>query len=199
MAPEEVHRQVRTALLLGSGLEVAEEILAPALREMGRRWHEGTLAIAAEHLGAEAVGNALRDLLRLAQPPSTAPLAVLACVLGEEHTLPLYLVGLRLAAWGHRVEVLGSGLSPEALAVAIDRLDPDLVGLSVTRPPEGGSLQELLQAYARTCAGRPWVVGGGAAEQIRTSVESAGGWVASSPDELQQRLESSRAIKRSVR
>ncbi|MDF1564128.1 MAG: MerR family transcriptional regulator [Deltaproteobacteria bacterium] len=169
-----LRERLARALVMGSGAEVANRILAPALRELGERWHRGELSIAAEHLGSEAIGNALRELLRLAQPGGRAPLALLACFEHEDHVLPLYVVGLELARWGRRVEVLGARLPAGELREAVHRLDPELVALTLTRPPPEGRLEAILAATAGAVGARPWLVGGRATTTLREVLEEAG-------------------------
>lgn len=172
--PDALKAELSRAVYLGSAVTIFERVLAPTQREVGQRWHEGRITVAQEHLTSELIAGVLRDLLRLVQP-SQGPRALLACVEGEQHAIPLYGVALNLAQWGLRPEVLGASTPPDALGHAVQQLRPELVGLSVTVPPPGELAEAMLDAYAAAVRGRLWLVGGRGARQIAQSVRSRGG------------------------
>jgi MerR family transcriptional regulator, light-induced transcriptional regulator len=175
---------------LGSGLRIFEKVLRPALETIGQLWHDGEISIGHEHLATEMITATARDLLRLAQPSDTQRLALLACFADEAHTAPLYGTGLRLAGWGCRVAILGALTPPAALAPAVKRLKPTLVGLSVTITPPKARARELLEGYATACGDVPWLVGGQAAASLEGLIREVGGAMApSTEEELQQLLD----------
>ncbi len=175
--PAELELGVRRMMFLGSAPTVFDKVLAPVMRQVGDRWHAGQLSIGQEHMATEILSSAARDMLRLFTPDRDAPMAVLACFADEEHALPLYGVAFRLAQWGHRPVILGARTPPAAIRDAVERLQPALVGLSITIAPPAYRVRELVDAYAGAVEGRPWLVGGYAAQEIRAAVESAGGQV----------------------
>lgn len=175
---------------LGSGLRIFERVLRPALETVGQLWHDGEISIGHEHLATEMITTTARDLLRLAQPSGTERLALLACFADEAHTAPLYGTGLRLAGWGCRVAILGALTPPAALAPAVKRLKPTLVGLSVTITPPKARARELIEGYATACGDVPWLVGGQAAPSLEGLIREVGGAMAPSTEvELQQLLD----------
>jgi MerR family transcriptional regulator, light-induced transcriptional regulator len=178
---DRVEAAVKHALYLGPATTLFERVLGPALRRIGDRWHEGSISIGQEHLASEIVGNALRYLLRLAQPEGASKTAVLACFADEEHVNPLYGVGLRFTEWGFRTVMLGTRTPPHAIQHAVSEVHPDLVGLSLTIVPPAYRIRELLDGYAEACHKTPWLVGGPGAEKIRELVEARGGALA--PDD----------------
>src|SRR5690606_22142322 len=183
-----IEDQLIVARSLGSGLSVFEKVLRPALEKVGQLWHDGEISIGHEHLATELLGAAARDLLRLAQPSLSPKLALLACFADEAHTAPLYGVGLRLAGWGCRGVILGAMTPPAALAPVVKRLEPALVGLSVTSTPPRARARELLEGYATACGDVPWVVGGKGTSAMASLVSDAGGLVAPSTETELQRL-----------
>lgn len=98
----------RRLLYMDGATTLFERVVAPVMREVGQRWHQGTLTVAQEHLASEAIGQVVRQLLPVVQPPDDAPTALLACFRDELHTLPLYGVAFRLAHARHRTVVLGA-------------------------------------------------------------------------------------------
>jgi DNA-binding transcriptional MerR regulator len=175
--PAGLELAVRRAMFLGAANVVFEEIVGPAMHSVGEAWRAGTCSIAQEHLASEILGAASRDLLRLVRPEGRERHALLACFADEDHVLPLYGVAFRSAQWGFWPVLLGARTPPEALADAIERLQPSLIGLSVTVSPSPGRGRELATAYAKACAGAPWVVGGAGSEPLREAIEHLGGLV----------------------
>lgn len=171
---EGLDREIRVAQTMGSAASIFEDIFAPALREIGDRWHEGTLSVSQEHLASEALSRATRNLLDLVQPTSAPRSAVLACWEEEQHVMPLYGIAFRLAQWGYRCVVLGARTPPAAVAEAVDRLAPDVVGLSLTLTPPDSLLAEQARAYATAAGGARVIVGGLGASSARTVLEAAG-------------------------
>lgn len=167
----------RRLLYLGSAVAIFERVIAPVMREIGRRWHDGTISVAQEHMATEIVGRLLGQLLPLVQPVESELLAVLACFGEDTHALPLYGVGFRLAQWGYRSVVLGARTPPSAIA-AVSALRPTVIGLSVTLPPAEVDAARLLRAYAEAAGGAPWIVGGRGVRAIAEQVREAGGVVA---------------------
>lgn len=163
------------ACYLGRATDVYEGVLAPTMRAVGEGWLEGRISVAQEHLASEVLLGLARDLNRLVQPEAELPLAMLACVEGELHSMPLYGLALRMASWQVRSEILGASTPPDALADAADALAPKLVALSITIPLPPSRLGPTLDAYARACAGRPWIVGGPGAVGAAPAVEARGG------------------------
>jgi MerR family transcriptional regulator, light-induced transcriptional regulator len=161
--------------LLFDAVSLYEQIVSPLLFEVGRRWGEGTLSIAQEHFLSERLEAAVRGALKALERPE-GPLVLVACLDRDQHVFGMLGAALRLAASGARVVVLGAMTPPEAVADAVAALSPSLVGLSACIAPKAP--RALLRAYARACAGLPWVLGGPAAEALRAPVAKAGGFVA---------------------
>lgn len=176
--PDRIEAAVKSSLFLGPAVTVFERVFSPALVKIGERWAQGTLSVAQEHLAAEILGSTMRFLLRLVQPEHARRQVVLACFADEEHTGPLYGVGLRLATWSIKSIVLGARTPPEAMRHMIEQLHPDVVGLSATIAPAPDRMRALLDGYAEACGSTPWIVGGIAAEAMREPILARGGHIA---------------------
>jgi methanogenic corrinoid protein MtbC1 len=198
--PESLDKEVNRALGLGSAIAIFENTLAPAMREIGNLWHEGTLTVAQEHLASNLIGGTLLHLLRLTQPVGQTRRAVLACFADEDHTLGLYGIGLRFASWSFRTLLLGARTPPAAIARVVESLDPDIVALSATLVPPAANARELIDAYADACRSTVWVVGGAGAQAMRPWIEARGGIAASDdPLEVRKMLERALRAKKRVR
>lgn len=175
--PEGLETAVRGAMFLGSASTVYHRVLAPTMRAVGDRWHQGTFSIAQEHMASEVLLGAARDMLRLVTPPTSAPEALVACFADDDHTLPLYGVAFGLVQSGLRPVVLGARTPPSAIRHAVESIQPALVGLSVTISLPAHRARELVDDYAEAARGVLWIVGGLGSESLRSQVEASGGMV----------------------
>jgi len=192
---EGIREAVEVALTLGPASTVYERIIRPALVKIGELWEQGRLGVGQEHLASQVIETALRNALRLVQSADATRTIVLAAYAHEQHTLPLYGVGLRFAGWGYRVHVLGARTPPDAVATAVSRLRPDVVGLSITLPVAPADAERLIPAYGESCAGTLWVVGGTQAASVSALVTAAGGLAFTAPDAGSLRAPLERALR----
>ena len=54
-----LEHEVRRAMFLDSTAVLFERIMAPVMRTVGDRWHDGTLSVAQEHMTSEVLGAAV--------------------------------------------------------------------------------------------------------------------------------------------
>ncbi|MFO0762132.1 MAG: MerR family transcriptional regulator [Byssovorax sp.] len=191
--PDALEREVSRSLTLGPAVTLFDRVLGPALRRIGDLWHEGAITVAQEHLASQVAAGALLDLIRLSQPAEATRRVALACFADEDHVLGLYGMALRFTSWGYRTVMIGARTPPTAIARITSTIAPDLVGLSVTIPPPSARARELVDAYADACHTTPWIVGGQAAEGMRSFIERRGGMVAS-PSAIETRRTLERAF-----
>ncbi|OEJ28601.1 transcriptional regulator [Streptomyces agglomeratus] len=130
------------AVIAEHGLVTAwAEIIVPTLRAVGRKWQtSGEKYVEVEHLLSWHVSSALHRRQRAPAEVSTADFAVLACVPGETHTLPLEALAAALHERNLPVRMFGAALPAEALVEAVRRTGPGAVAL---------------WAQSRTTASRP--------------------------------------------
>jgi methanogenic corrinoid protein MtbC1 len=181
----ELELQLRKAMFLGTATAILDHVVAPALREVGRRWREGELSIAHEHLASQRLGTVMRDLARLAPRADAHETVLLASFADDDHELALLDVATRFGVEGLRPIVLGARTPPDAIRAAVDGFSPALVGLSVTLTPNPTRARELVDAYAAACGSVPWVVGGAGVPPIAAMIRARGGSVvegSSSPE-----------------
>lgn len=198
--PDGLQLEVGRALSLGPALTIFDRALGPALQRIGELWHDGTITIAQEHFASQVLLGTLSDLLRLSQPADASRRVALACFAEEDHVLSLYGVALRFASWGFRTVMIGARTPPAAISRVVEALEPDAVALSATVAPAPPRARELVDAYADACRGVAWVLGGQAAEGMRTWVETRGGLVANgSTVELRKQVDKAIAERRRAR
>ncbi|WP_338703253.1 B12-binding domain-containing protein [Streptomyces sp. Q6] len=110
-----------------------EEVMMPTLHAVGRKWETaGDRFVEVEHLLSWHVSTALRNaplLLDRRPPVRGVPPVLLACVPGEQHTLPLEAVYAALTLAGLPVRMLGAAVPAEALTESVRRTGPAAVML----------------------------------------------------------------------
>ncbi|MFF8959590.1 MerR family transcriptional regulator [Streptomyces sp. NPDC014894] len=113
------------------GLIIAwNEIIVPALRAVGRKWQSsGERYVEVEHLLSWHVSGALRRGCAAPRPELPGPPALLACLPGEGHTLPLEALAAVLRGQRRPVRMFGAALPVEALDSAVRRTGPAAVVL----------------------------------------------------------------------
>ncbi|HEX2173264.1 MAG TPA: B12-binding domain-containing protein [Dehalococcoidia bacterium] len=132
--PERAADAIRRAHDAGASLiDLAEQVLQPALYEIGRLWECGDVSVAQEHQATAVTRDLLAQLAAAADHyPPKGQRAIAACAEGERHDLGLKMVatGLELAGW--RVDYLGADVPTETLLSLVEGRRPDLIILSVT-------------------------------------------------------------------
>jgi methanogenic corrinoid protein MtbC1 len=121
--------------LIGGGMSVTrliESTIAPALASVGEQWCAGNLPVHAEHratsiverlLAAHGPGPRIGGLRRR---------AVVAGLVGDQHSLPTTMAAMALREDGWQVDHLGAGVPAEELLTNDPIRKTDLIVLSVT-------------------------------------------------------------------
>ncbi len=112
---------------------VLRDVLLPYLRRLGERWESGEITVAHEHFASNLLRGRLTSLAR-GWGNGNGPTAVLACAPGEQHDLPLLMLGITLSRLGWRIVYLGVDTPPEDLSHIAARGRPDLVVVALTDP-----------------------------------------------------------------
>lgn len=146
---------------------VSEEIVAPALVEIGERWHAGEVTIVQEHFATAFLRRRLTALFHAYDQPDGGPLAITGSAQAEWHDIGILLVSLDLRRHGWRVIYLGQNVPAEHLIGEIGRLRPDLVCLSATtRESALGGLRQVAEAIEAMPPPRPRLLVGGHAFNV---------------------------------
>lgn len=187
-----VQEQLNRAVTTYGIITAWEEILAPALHAVGRKWESaGDQYVEVEHLLSWHVSATLRHCyVRSSQAPGRSAEAlpvVLACMPGELHTLPLEALSAVLAERGLPVLMLGGAVPAEALVATVRRIGSTAVVLW----SQSRSTASL--ALARHLAATRWGVRGA---RTHTAVHVCGpGWGAAKHE---TRLRRPRSLREAV-
>jgi len=180
------------ALLAGAAVELSvpaliDELLAPLMREVGRRWHDGSLRVAHEHLTSAAVRSFLATL---SSAPGNSGNLVVTTPAGQRHEMGALTVALTVALDGWRALYLGPDLPAEEIAAAARQTGARAVLLSIVYPVDdphlGGELGRLARLLPQ---GVTVFVGGPGAPAYEGVIERAGFPLVDGIASLRERLE----------
>lgn len=143
--------------------DLVMQVLAPTLKEVGRRWQGGELCTASEHAASALLRTRLGALLA-SQPPGSGAPVVCTTPAGEQHELGALLVAILTAMHGRRVVYLGANLPAEQIAEAVKMSRAKAVALSVVAMTGSAAAKELSRIAAALPREVEVVVGGGGAK-----------------------------------
>ncbi len=146
---------------------VLRDGVLPYLRDFGERWRRGDASIAQEHFASALLRGRLLGLAR-GWGAGRGPLALLACVPGDQHDLGLICFGLALRSHGWRITFLGPDTPVATITELTRRFQPALVVLTVTLDSQAAEAQTGLAEISR--AAPLAIAGGGANSSLAAAI-----------------------------
>ena len=143
--------------------DLVYRVAVPLMREVGIRWHNGTLAIAQEHLISQMLRTLMGSMVRLFRPPNPAMTMVLATPAGESHEFGILAAAILASLAGVEPVFLGPNLPAREIADAARRTSAKVVALSITIPSETSQEELNTLAAAMPEGVELWVGGAGSA------------------------------------
>jgi len=133
--------------LAAFGLEAfVRDLILPTLTAVGRGWEQGSVEISQEHFASNLIRGRLLSLARL-WGRGSGPLALLACVPGEQHDISLLAFGLILRSYGWRILFLGADTPLSTLQQTASTTGPAVIVLvtfdTALVNAEGAALRRL--------------------------------------------------------
>jgi methanogenic corrinoid protein MtbC1 len=125
--------------------EALQRILLPLQRRVGELWHEGRVSIAVEHYVTKLVQQKLFSVTNQLPVYEFGPRVLVACPEGESHEIGAQAVAYIAATRGCHVYYLGPNLPISDLQTFCERVEPDLVLLSLTEVKSDAAVRQLLQ------------------------------------------------------
>jgi len=120
-----------------SPAKIFDDLICPAMRQIGELWCDGQITITQEHLATRVAHNAVYKLRQMLPVPETVGRLAVCCALeGDFHELPTHLVQTTLENEGWQVINFGANTPLDALGKEILRLKPDLICISGTIMPD---------------------------------------------------------------
>jgi methanogenic corrinoid protein MtbC1 len=144
------------------GLEpVIEHLIAPAMAQVGDRWHRGQASTAAEHFASSFLRRKLDAIINAAPKPESGGLIVLGCAPNDWHELGLQLIHLMLRRRGLNSLYLGQNVPVEQFSEEMARLRPAMVIIAAALAETAPGVAALGQAVAQMVPPRPLFAYGG--------------------------------------
>lgn len=132
-----------------------------ALHEIGRKWELAELTVADEHAATAIVENLMSTLYpKIFQSSRKGRKALISCVEGEYHQIAAKMVAdvFEMEGWDG---IFVGGNTPHADLVAMSkRVQPDIIGISVSLDNHLKSLDELLPRLKLAVPDAKLIVGG---------------------------------------
>jgi methanogenic corrinoid protein MtbC1 len=154
-----------------------DDLIVPALTELGSRWEATGEGIDVEHLLSHVASSVLRSVITADSQHARSqvqPPIILAAVDGEQHVLALDALSALLAEQGYPTLVLGASTPPAALSQAVSRIHPAGVFLwARVHRPAVASAAAILNGWQKSQVRRPMLVAVGGAGWDQVQVPTA--------------------------
>lgn len=108
------------------------DLIVPLFKEIGQRWHAGSLKIVNEHMATSLTRNFLLNMLRACRNPDTAPRILVATTVGQWHDVGALAVALTAAENGWHPLYYGPNLPAEEIAAGVKQSGARAVAVSIT-------------------------------------------------------------------
>ena len=147
------------------GLETINEIIIPALDEVGKDYEEKRIYLPQLLMSAEAAKSAFEEIKKAtkraeSEDESNQFTVVLATVKGDIHDIGKNIVKLLLENYGYKVIDLGKDVDKETISDAVVRSSAELVGLSALMTTTVPAMEETIKLLRTTAPNCKVVVGG---------------------------------------
>ncbi|MCR4593877.1 MAG: homocysteine S-methyltransferase family protein [Clostridiales bacterium] len=150
-------------------LEIINEILVPALDEVGKGFENGKLFLPSLLMSAETASECFEvikaDLKKNNAEKKSENLIVIATVKGDIHDIGKNIVKVLLENYGFDVIDLGKDVPPELIVNTVKEKNVKLVGLSALMTTTVVSMEETIKQLRDKCPGTAVMVGGAVLNQ----------------------------------
>jgi len=144
--------------------QVVDDVVLPAMRQLGFLWETGIVSVAEEHAATEICRYMLYRLFDSIEPAKPVGLKALAsCVPGEEHEMGVEIVGEYLRLKGWEVFSVGRSTPLEDMLKALADFRPQVAFFSATLVANLPAARGLVNEAQKTLPGLGVVLGGAAA------------------------------------
>jgi DNA-binding transcriptional MerR regulator len=144
--------------------DLVYQVAVPLMLEVGIRCHNGTLAIAQEHMLSQMLRNLLGSMIRLFRPSNPAMKMVLATPAGESHEFGILASAMLASMAGIEPVYLGPDLPALEIANVAQRVSAQVILLGITVITETTADEVRSLAAAMPEAGELWIGGASSAD-----------------------------------
>jgi MerR family transcriptional regulator, light-induced transcriptional regulator len=131
-----------------SAQQIQQDLLVPAMNEIGQLWRSGDLSLAGEHVASATMSRLVGRLgPRFVKRGRTRGTVVIGAVSGDEHALPCHFMADLIRGEGYAVRDLGAN-SPAESFVSVAGSADRLVSVAITVTAMGLDDQVLVTTTA---------------------------------------------------
>jgi MerR family transcriptional regulator, light-induced transcriptional regulator len=141
--------------------DLVYQVMVPLMHEVGVRWHDGTLAIAQEHMVSQILRGVLGSLIRLFRRSQSATRMVFATPTGENHEFGIQASAMLASLAGIAPVYLGANLPAEEISQAARRTSAQVIVLGITAPSPSTAAEVSAIITAMPQATELWLGGAG--------------------------------------
>jgi DNA-binding transcriptional MerR regulator/methylmalonyl-CoA mutase cobalamin-binding subunit len=159
--------------------ELLEQVIAPAMKQIGRHWQQGKARVGHEHFATATIRSFLGHLVATANMSGAGPTLLVATPVGQNHELGALMAALIAAGDGWRVAYLGPNIPARDLAAIVKQQQPRAVALGISYPPDDARILKELQMLRQQIPDEVHIiVGGEAVKGYRTVLKEIGAQIA---------------------
>ncbi|WP_027287956.1 cobalamin B12-binding domain-containing protein [Rhodovibrio salinarum] len=138
-------RLVREKVRIGTPVaDILLHVIEPAQVEVGRLWQINRIDVAQEHFATAVSQDLMSELTGCVRTNGDSGTVVSACVEGELHDTGLQVVNALLQLNGWATHYLGANTPKLAIQMAVRRVQPEVLALSVTTPYLAWRLPDII-------------------------------------------------------
>ena len=150
--------------LLGSGESIRnmyEQLFRRSLYQVGDLWERNLISVATEHMATAITENLMIKMQpQLFSIDRTGKKAVIACIAKEHHQIGAKMIADIFEMNGWDGYFVGANTPTRELIRLIEKIQPDLIGLSLSVYFNIGELRKTLKEIREYFPGIPVIIGG---------------------------------------
>ncbi len=168
---------LRRAFSMYSVDQVLNQVIEPAMVQIGEAWHRGEITIAVEHFATQFCIQHLMSMLAASASPTREGTIFAACAPGEFHQIGLLTLAVMLRWRGWDVKYFGQDLSLDRLLDTLHILKPHVILFTATKAENATQLERLSEIMENYSFKQPEIILGGLAYQDEKIRKKAPGLV----------------------
>ncbi len=143
--------------------ELLEQVIAPFMKQLGKRWEKGKVRVGHEHLATATIRSFLGHLVATANASNSGPLLLVATPAGQNHEIGALMSAVIAAGDGWRVAYLAPNIPARDLAAVVKQQHPAAIILGITYPPDDPQIIQELRLLRKHIPDHVQLIAGGAA------------------------------------
>jgi MerR family transcriptional regulator, light-induced transcriptional regulator len=148
--------------------DLVYRVVIPLMNEVGKRWHQGVMAVSQEHLVTHILRSLLESMIRVLRPGKIPVKMIFATPEGESHDLGTLAAAMLATIAGIEPIYLGANLPAEEIAFAARRTSARVVALGITIPSTT-TMKEIRTIAAEMPGTTELWIGGASGAKLNTS------------------------------